>query len=54
MHLTVDVADAAAVLGRTARPDEIAEIVLFLASPASCVITGAPVIADGGMLARLF
>jgi NAD(P)-dependent dehydrogenase (short-subunit alcohol dehydrogenase family) len=35
-------------LGRTARPEEIAEAVLFLASPRSSFITGSTLHADGG------
>jgi NAD(P)-dependent dehydrogenase (short-subunit alcohol dehydrogenase family) len=35
-------------LGRTARPEEIAEAVLFLASPRSTFITGSVLHADGG------
>jgi len=35
-------------LGRVAQPEEIAEIVLFLASPRSSVMTGAVVMADCG------
>lgn len=35
-------------LGRTARPEEIAEAVLFLASPRSSFITGSVLHADGG------
>jgi NAD(P)-dependent dehydrogenase (short-subunit alcohol dehydrogenase family) len=35
-------------LGRTARPEEIAQAVLFLASPRSSFITGSTLHADGG------
>ena len=35
-------------MGRMGRPDEIAAIALFLASPASSVMTGAVVMADAG------
>lgn len=35
-------------LGRTAKPEEIAEAVLFLASPRSSFITGSTLHADGG------
>ncbi|HWQ14127.1 MAG TPA: glucose 1-dehydrogenase [Roseiflexaceae bacterium] len=38
-------------LGRVARAEEIAEVVLFLASPRSSFCTGAAYLADGGMLA---
>lgn len=38
-------------LGRTADPTEIAEVILFLASPRSSYITGATVAADGGRTA---
>jgi NAD(P)-dependent dehydrogenase (short-subunit alcohol dehydrogenase family) len=49
----ITVASRPGAIGRQARPDEIAEVVAFLVSPQSSFITGAPVIADGGMLARL-
>lgn len=37
-------------LGRLGRPDEIAEIALFLASPSASYITGQTIYADGGRL----
>jgi NAD(P)-dependent dehydrogenase (short-subunit alcohol dehydrogenase family) len=42
---------AANALGRIGRPDEIADVVVFLASAASRYITGATVVVDGGYLA---
>jgi NAD(P)-dependent dehydrogenase (short-subunit alcohol dehydrogenase family) len=41
-------------IGRAAAPAEVAQAVAFLASPQSSFLTGAPLVADGGMLARLF
>ncbi len=38
-------------LGRVGQPHEIAEIVAFLASPASAFMTGTLVTADGGFTA---
>ncbi|HEV7254901.1 MAG TPA: glucose 1-dehydrogenase [Mesorhizobium sp.] len=40
-------------LGRIGRPEEIAELVAFLASPRARFITGADVKIDGGALAKL-
>ena len=38
-------------LGRYGQPEEVAELVAFLASPAAAYITGAHILVDGGMLA---
>ena len=38
-------------LGRYGQPQDIAEMVAFLASPAASYITGAQILVDGGMLA---
>jgi NAD(P)-dependent dehydrogenase (short-subunit alcohol dehydrogenase family) len=50
----VTVSPGTGAIGRTAQPDEVARAVAFLASAESSFLTGAPLIADGGMLARLF
>lgn len=43
---------AAHPMGRMATPEEIARMMVFLASPASGFMTGAIVMADGGYTAR--
>jgi len=51
-----DVAAAAAAgmaTGRFTRPDEVADLVVFLAGPRAANITGANVVIDGGMLTTL-
>ena len=40
-------------IGRIGKPEELAKAALFLASDDASFVTGAPLIADGGLLARL-
>jgi len=42
---------SATPLGRTADPTEIAEVIVFLASPQASYVTGATVLVDGGFTA---
>jgi len=56
VHTTADPAriealGATTLLGRAAQADEIAQVITFLASPASAYLTGATVAADGGRTA---
>ena len=41
------------LVGRRGRPADIANVVLFLASPSSAFVTGTDIVADGGVLAHL-
>jgi len=41
-------------MGRVGKPEEVANLVLFLASPAAGFITGAPYLVDGGAAAKIF
>ena len=45
--------DARIPMGRQGTPDDVASVVLFLASPGAAYVTGASVVVDGGLLARL-
>jgi NAD(P)-dependent dehydrogenase (short-subunit alcohol dehydrogenase family) len=44
--------EAAHLLGRFAKPEEVANAALFLASDESSFITGSPLRVDGGYLMR--
>jgi NAD(P)-dependent dehydrogenase (short-subunit alcohol dehydrogenase family) len=42
---------ATTVMARVAQPDEMADVIVFLASPGASYITGAVIAADGGRTA---
>jgi NAD(P)-dependent dehydrogenase (short-subunit alcohol dehydrogenase family) len=39
-------------LGRIAEPEEVANAMLFLASPAAAMVTGHTLLVDGGFMAQ--
>jgi NAD(P)-dependent dehydrogenase (short-subunit alcohol dehydrogenase family) len=47
----IEALGATTLLGRAAQADEIAQVITFLASPASAYLTGTTVAADGGRTA---
>jgi NAD(P)-dependent dehydrogenase (short-subunit alcohol dehydrogenase family) len=47
----IEALGATTLLGRAAQADEIAQVITFLASPASAYVTGATLAADGGRTA---
>lgn len=49
---TIERLASAPLVGRAGTPEDIAEIVAFLASPASAFMTGSEVVADGGQLLK--
>jgi NAD(P)-dependent dehydrogenase (short-subunit alcohol dehydrogenase family) len=50
--LRMEAITAATPLGRIAEPEEVADAILFLASPAAAMVTGVVLPVDGGFLAR--
>ena len=45
--------EAASPHGRLGKPEEVANVVVFLASPAASWVTGANVVVDGGFTQRI-
>jgi NAD(P)-dependent dehydrogenase (short-subunit alcohol dehydrogenase family) len=52
-HEQVGLSAGSDEIGRLGKPEEVASVVLFLASQASSFINGSPLVVDGGRLARL-
>jgi 3alpha(or 20beta)-hydroxysteroid dehydrogenase len=50
---TIERLATAPLLGRAGMPEDIAEVVAFLASPATAFVTGAEFVADGGHILRM-
>ena len=40
-------------IGRMGEPEEVARVVVFLASPAASLVTGTNIVADGGFTKRV-
>lgn len=49
----VDAVVAQIPLGRMGAPEEVARVVVFVASPAAALLTGANIVADGGLTKRI-
>ena len=50
-HQQAETVGATTIMARVAQPDEMASVIVFLASPAASYITGAVIAADGGRTA---